>query len=111
MDIRFLFDKVEEAVKYHYERMDANSEGQPPVPDAPIVGEDCFVFGGTNSVKLGDMTLTLTFYCYIFRVGRVVVKLFVAEGPTAHDHLTIGQIASLAERIVQRIRMVGLNNE
>jgi hypothetical protein len=110
VDIRFLFDNAQDAAVYHRERLTANSEGQPTVPGAPTVGEDCFVFGGTNSMEFGGVTLTLTSYYYIFRVGKVVAKLFVAQGPDAKKRLTTKRVANLAKRIVQRIRTAGFAN-
>jgi hypothetical protein len=40
-------------------------------------------------MEMAGVTLTLTTYFYIFRVGRVVAKLFVAQGPNAKDPLTL----------------------
>lgn len=108
VDIRFLFGNQEDAANYHRERLEANSEGHPPLPNAPAVGEDCSVFGGTESLQVGDMAVTLTAFYYIFRVGRMVVKLFVAQGQEATDSLTPERVVPLAERIVYRIRTAGI---
>jgi hypothetical protein len=104
VDIRFLFDNAEDAAAYHQERLTYNSEGNPAVSGAPTVGEECFVYGGANSMEMAGVTVTLTTYFYIFRVGRVVAKLFVAQGPNAKDPLTLEAVVPLSERIAQRIR-------
>jgi hypothetical protein len=75
------------------------------------VGEECSVFGGTRSLQAGGLDITLTSYFYVFRIGRVVAKLFVAQGPGAEGSLTPETVASLAERIVERIIAAGLGEE
>ena len=59
-------------------------------------------------MQTGDATVTLTTYYYIFRVGRVVAKLFVAQGGEAKAPLMPERVARLAERIVERVRTAGL---
>jgi hypothetical protein len=111
VDIRFEFDSASDAAAYHQTRMRANSEGKPEIPDAPAVGENCHVFGGTDSVQLGGNTISMTAYFYIFRVGRVVAKLFVARGSEAGQPLLPGHLVPLAERIRERILSAGLGQE
>jgi hypothetical protein len=48
----------------------------------------------------------MTAYTYIFRVGRVVVKLFAAQGFAARRPLTPDAVRQIAERIVTRLRRV-----
>lgn len=67
-------------------------EGQPRLPNAPLKGDNCSVFGGT--VDISGVTLTH----YYFTVQNVVVKLYVAKGPEivgATDRLRIEQVAKL----------------
>jgi hypothetical protein len=104
VDIRFLFDDPADAAVYHRERLDYNSEGAEPVTNVPTVGEECAVFGGTRSTELAGQTVTLTAFSYIFRVANVVVKLFVAQGPSAKEPLTPGHLFPIAQRIVERIQ-------
>ena len=59
-------------------------------------------------MDLDGVIVTLTMYFYIFRVGRMVAKLFIAQGPGARKRLMPKRVARLAERIVQRIRTAGL---
>jgi hypothetical protein len=103
VDIRFVFPDAALAALYHQERLLANSEGTPPVEHAEPVGEECHVFGGTRPLGPG---LSMTAYTYIFRVGRVVVKLFAAQGFAARKPLTPDAVRQIAERIVTRLRRV-----
>ncbi|HEX3251655.1 MAG TPA: hypothetical protein VHS05_19625 [Pyrinomonadaceae bacterium] len=107
VDIRFLFNNAQDAAAYHKERLQANSEGHPPVPGAPQVGEECHVFGGTNSLEHRGMKITLTGFYYVFRVGRMVVKLFAMQGVEATRPLTPEDLVPLAKRIVERIQTAG----
>lgn len=108
VDIRFEFGSAEEAAAYHEARIVPNSEGKPEVAGAPAVGEECRVFGGTETLKFGGVTVMMTAYYYLFRVGRVVVKLFAAQGQESRDKLTSRHLAPLAERIRERIVATGL---
>lgn len=101
VDIRFVFPDAARASAYHAERLLANSELNPPVPDAPPVGEECRVFGGTRPVPMAGIEMTTWFY--VFRVGRVVVKLFVAQGPDSVQPLQVGHVEAIARRIVARL--------
>jgi hypothetical protein len=104
VDIRFVFPDEERAAAYHAERLQANSEGNPVVPDAPAVGQDCGVFGGTSHHELAGARIEMTMYFYVFRLANVVVKLFVAQGPKApRDALTPARVVALAEPITTRI--------
>ncbi len=110
VDIRFLFDSASDAEAYHRERLHVNSEGKPPIPEARAVGEECHVFGGTDSLQFGSTTLSMTAFYYIFRVDQVVVKLFVAQGPEASEPLIPDHLVPLSERIVEKIRSASLGS-
>jgi hypothetical protein len=101
IDIRFVFPDAERAAAYHAERVLAASEGYPPIEEAPLVGEDCHVFGGTFPMKSGERDATI--YFYVFRVRNVVVKLFAAQETDAAECLTTTHVQRIAERIVVRI--------
>jgi len=81
-----------------------NSEGNPAVPGAPLVGADCEVFGGHREIEIGGTRLGMTMHFYVFRVSTVVVKLFAAQGVAAgRDLLTPDRVAAIAARIVCRM--------
>jgi hypothetical protein len=101
VDIRFIFADAERAAAYHAERLLVNSEGNPPVVDAPLAGEDCQVFGGTQRVGVADVEMTM--YFYVFRVNTVVIKLFVAQGAESAEPLRLEHLHALAQRIVTKV--------
>jgi hypothetical protein len=102
VDIRWLFGTAEGAAAYYRLRLSANSEGAPPVAVAPIVGDECAIFGGTTPIPIAP-GISLTHYFYIFRVGRTVAKLYAAQGQQASEPLTPQNLAPIARRIVDRI--------
>lgn len=105
VDIRWSFPSSEKASAFHQEALEHNSEGFPSVPNSRLVGEECYVFGGTNPIPMADIDMNMTSFYYVFRVHNVVVKLFVAQGPDLPDStLAADQVSILAERIVRRIR-------
>jgi hypothetical protein len=103
VDIRFIFATEAAAAAYHREQLAYNSEGQPPVKGVPLVGEECAVFGGTQTMRFGNTTLTMTAFHYVFRRGRVVAKVFVLQGQTSANLLTVDHVADLARRAEARI--------
>jgi hypothetical protein len=105
VDIRFVFPDAERAAAYHAERLLANSEGNPSVDDAPVIGDECHVFGGTRSIGFADLKMTT--YFYIVRVENVVVKLYVAQGVEARKPLVLEQVRRIADRIVVRVEQNG----
>jgi hypothetical protein len=105
VDIRTVFPTEYTASAWHAEAMAYNSEGMPHVDGAPPVGQECCVFGGTNPSPL-DPRVMLTAFFYLFRHGRVVVKLFVMQGVEAGTPLTPARVAEIARRIDDRISRV-----
>jgi len=103
VDIRFVFPDAHRAAAYHVQRLHANSEGHPPVDNAQNVGKECHVFGGTEMTPFG---IEMTAFYYVFRVDRIVVKLFVAQGMRAEQKLTPNDVAQIASRIVDRLAKV-----
>jgi hypothetical protein len=103
MDIRFAFSNAEQAAVYHSERLLANSEGYPLVTNAPLVGEDCHVFGRTQCYQGPSGSIDVPMYFYVFRVNAVVVKLFAAQGIGSADPLQPEHLHALAERIVTKL--------
>jgi hypothetical protein len=104
VDIRFVFPTEGAASAFHLERLLENSEGQPPVTDAPKVGSECHVFGGESIAQApGTIAITMTAFYYIFRVRNVVVKFFAAQGPGTEEPLTPAMMIPIAKKIVARI--------
>jgi hypothetical protein len=113
VDVRWVFPTEKDAIAYHLATLQINSEGDPVVDGAPKAGADCYVFGGTISDQLFDMVIgepgaasATTRFFYIFRVGRVVVKLYAAEGGQAAslgNRLTVQTMKGLTDRIISRI--------
>lgn len=107
VDIRMLFDNPEAAATYHQERLLANSEGHPPVDGTRPVGQECHVFGGTQPLPVPGLEMTAFFY--VFRVGCIVSKLFVAQGTDTTVPLTPDKVAGIADVIVRRIQDAGFD--
>ena len=108
VDIRFAFPDAARAAAYHAERLVANSEGHPALPDAPLVGDECHVFGGSRA--MAPLGVDMTMFFYVFRVGAVVVKLFVAPGPQATQPLDIEDVHAIAQRVIARLATVDRDN-
>jgi hypothetical protein len=102
VDIRTVFPTTWQASAWHAEALLYNSESMSPVDKAPAVGKECRVFGGAAPDLLG-VGSKLTHFYYLFRVGRVVVKLYVAQGNDSTIALTPKHVAEIADRIVARI--------
>ena len=107
VDIRFVFSDPASASAYHRIQLPKNSEGQPPVSEVEMVGEECHVFGGTRQAELNDVQMAVTSYFYIYRVGSVVVKLFAAQGVESQVELQPKHLLPLAKRIAERIEAAG----
>jgi hypothetical protein len=105
VDVRWAFPTEPDAAAYLRAGLAANAEGAPPVPDAPLVGAECHVFGGPAfGGPLAAQGLRVLAYLYVFRAGRVVAKLFVAQGPAvAGQVLTADHAAALVRRALARI--------
>ena len=104
VDIRFVFPTCWQASSYNASRLLANSEGWPPVEAVPEVGDECFVFGGTGDrLELG---VAMTNFYYVFRIGRVVVKLYMMQGLESVEPLTPQITAGVAQRVASRILRV-----
>jgi hypothetical protein len=104
-DFRWIFPDEDAAAQYHRERLEINGEGLPRISDAPTIGQECAVYGGTIVRGSGDTEITRTMFCYLFRVGTAVVKLFASKGIDAPEEaLTPAHVADLAEKIVVAAR-------
>ncbi len=84
IDIRWLFADERSASDYHRTTLSTNSEGLPEAADAPSAGDECRIFGGLYidpalRAMIGDKTTPMARYLYVFRVGPVVAKLFIAD--------------------------------
>jgi hypothetical protein len=106
-DIRWVFATPEEAAAFHRETLQAHAEGAPEIAGAPAPAgaAEVHVFGGsraTSGVKVSN-------YFYVFTVGRVVVKLFVAAAPDPTGFLKPESVVRLAEKAVARIQSARLD--
>lgn len=108
VDARTVFPTQWQASAFHAEAMLYNSERMPPVTGAPSVAEECSVFGGKGPELFGPGT-GLTIFFYLFRVHRVVVKLFAAQGVESPGALTAEPVAEVARRIVSRIETLDVS--
>jgi len=105
VDIRTAFPTAWQASSWHSEALGYNSESTPPVAGAPAVGQECRVFGGLGPDVLG-VGVRINAFFYLFRVGRIAVKLFAAQGMEASAPLTPAHVADMASRVVARIERV-----
>ena len=102
VDIRWQFPTEAAARAYHQAAERANSEGQPAVKGAPQVGSECKVFGGTSTHPA--LGVEITHYYYVFRVGKTVAKIYVAQGPGAKSGaLTAAHVAAIAKKAASRM--------
>lgn len=84
IDIRWLFPDERAAADYHRTTLATNSEGLPEVAAAQPAGNECHVYGGllldpTTRALLGDRATPMARYLYLFRIGPIVTKLFIAD--------------------------------
>lgn len=110
VDIRWVFPTDMDAAAYHQATLNVNGEGEALVQGAPVVGQECYVFGGAKVdyalYQITGMTTSITQFYYVFRAGRVVVKLYIAEGELAAQagaRLHVGMAQQIAERINWRV--------
>lgn len=102
VDIRWTFPTEAAARAYHADALKANSEGAAPVPAAGKVGSECSVFGGTSTHPA--LGVTMTQFYYVFRVGKVVAKVYVAQGPSAaKGALTAAKVQAIAAKAAARM--------
>ena len=101
VDIVWVFPSADDAKGFHQEDLARNSEGAPEILGAPKIGDECRVYGGTRMQPL--LGADMTDYYYIFRTGRVVHKLYVAESPNvAAGTLKAADVAAIAARVQVR---------
>lgn len=101
VDIRWVFPSEAEAAAFYKATLKTNSENKPEIAIATTIEiPDFHVFGGTEILR-GN--LELTHYYYIFRVGRVVAKLYVAQGYLSKEKLKMEKVQKLADKVCERI--------
>lgn len=100
VDVRWVFPTAEAAAAYHKATLRKNSENLREVPGARTPGDDGHVFGGAMSM----MGIDLVNYLYLFRVDRVVVKLYVAQGPKVKGaRLRPDLVEPIADKVAARV--------
>ena len=83
--------------------MNGMAEGLPPVSQPPAVGQDTKMFTAQGDAY--GLGIEMFMYNLVFRVDNVVVKIFVAQGPSAPKKvLTPLMVAALGQKAVERIR-------
>ena len=106
-DIRWVFADPAAAAAYHRETLQKHAEGAAEIAGAPALpgAADVHVFGGSRTVR----GIQVSNYFYIFTVGRVVVKLFVAAAPDPTGFLKPETVVPLAQKVVARIQSAPLD--
>jgi hypothetical protein len=106
-DIRWVFATPAAAAAYHRETLQKHAEGAAEIAGAPAPAgaADVHVFGGSRTVS----GVKVSNYFYIFTVGRVVVKLFVAAAPDPTGFLKPESVVRLADKVVARIQSARLD--
>jgi hypothetical protein len=99
VDIRWRFATESDAAAYHAAALSRNREQAPRLPEA-CPGTDGYVFGGPRPEPLLGVDMIHLFF--VFRVGTVVVKVYVAGGPQAAEPLTPALARPLAEHAAAR---------
>ena len=87
--MRFLFDNAADAGTYQRER---------------LLWLRTVLCSGIPGPSV-QATRSMMMFCYVFRIGSAIVKLFVAEGSSANESLTPGPLFPIAKRIAERIRI------
>lgn len=102
VDTRWLFPSVATAAAYADAMVASANEGLPPLP-VPAIGDAARGFGGVELGKAQGMRYAGQ--VLYLRVGRMVAKLFVAEGPKAPQAgqaLAQSMLLPYGEAIVRR---------
>ena len=106
VDIRLVFPDAAAAKDYLNGSLDGLSEGTPEDANATKVGDDCHVYGPENPAAK-RVGVEMRAYCYVFRKGNVVVKLFVAQGADSKDKLQSKAVEAIARKIIARLEEAG----
>ncbi len=102
-DLRWVFPDVAGAQRYLQAGQAELAEGLPPVSQPPMVGSDPQMYTAQGDTY--GVGVEMYMYNLVFRVDNVVVKIFVAQGPTLKGkQLTPLMIAALGQKAVDRIR-------
>ncbi len=103
-DIRWVFPDDSSAESYFLATLHDNSEGAPLIRSQPL-GDDNRAYGGPLS--MGGMKMVN--YYSLFRVGRVVCKLFATQGYSVNSQiLHLDRVQQIGQQIVARIRSAHL---
>jgi hypothetical protein len=102
-DLRWIFPDASAAERYLQQSLEQLSEGLPEVATPPAVGSNTKMFTAQGDAY--GLGIEVYMYNLVFRVDNVVVKVFVAQGPTAPKKiLTPLMVAALGQKAVERIR-------
>ncbi|KAK2956287.1 putative Peptidyl-prolyl cis-trans isomerase CYP57 [Blattamonas nauphoetae] len=95
IDVRWVFMTEQGAKQFLKESWNTISEKQKKVRGAPSIGTDCQCVGGVNSTQTDNVSTTS--YSFIYRMGRVVVKVFGARGIKAEGDFNPQFLATFAK--------------
>lgn len=103
VDIRFVFPDHNSAEAFLQESMGQLGEKMPQVRNAPTVGDGSLLLGGENEM-LKMMTGEGGFYsyCYLFVSGRVVGKVYAAQGSSSKEPLRPEMLYPIAKKAAQK---------
>ncbi|MEO8872720.1 MAG: hypothetical protein ABI444_08610 [Candidatus Kapaibacterium sp.] len=103
-DIRWVFPDDSSAESYFLATLHDNSESAPLIRSQPL-GDDNRAYGG--SLSMGGMKMVN--YYSLFRVARVVCKLFASQGYSVNSQiLHLDRVQQIGQQIVARIRAAHL---
>lgn len=101
MDLRYVFATEDGAKQYMIENKAQLTEGQRILKkqeDGTVIkelGTQFMCIGGSKSIKVNDKDISS--YAFIFRVGRIIVKFFVAQGPESPTRLQPSLMTALGK--------------
>jgi hypothetical protein len=104
-ELRAVFRHSSDATAFIQQSIDV-ARGKPgegqlaAIPQAPLVGEDCLVFGGNVGVGPQEDRRGVRTFIYTFRVGAVAVRLCVGSGKYCppDKQITLPKVRMIAER-------------
>ncbi len=101
-DIRWEFKDEKDAIAFYNDYGFALGEGGPVLKISPVEGVDeGLVFGISPGMKNMNKSLGLdiTFYCYVFRIGNVVSKMFF----TTKGGISVEAVQPFVKEAVKRV--------
>ncbi|KAH7830308.1 uncharacterized protein MONOS_6378 [Monocercomonoides exilis] len=104
MDIRWVFETEEGAEQYIRECHDKLTEGQKAVRGMKDIGKNFTCVGGPKASRIHDIPVPS--YAFIFRIGRVVLKIYAAQGPESTVVLDPSALSTLSKIAAAKAAML-----